>query len=106
MNDELFNKLKQIAENQGAPYKSVKLLNDTLIVVLDDGQIITKNGATKDDYNAVLESKTKIEIRNKISVEKYDEYYSTDSYEMGNQWSFHSSIFMKKTIKNRINKIN
>ena len=50
-------------------YKSVKLLNDTLIVVFKDGKILTKNDATKEDYQAVLDCKTTIEIKEKINVE-------------------------------------
>jgi predicted house-cleaning noncanonical NTP pyrophosphatase (MazG superfamily) len=103
MNDELFNKLKQIAENQGAPYKSIKLINDTLIVVLNDGQIITKNGATKEDYNAVLESKTKIEIKNKITVSDYD-IEKDESLDKTGFYTINANT--KKIIKSRINKIN
>ena len=103
MNDDLFNKLKQIAENQGSPYKNIKLIGDKLIVVLNDGQIITKNGATKEDYNAVLESKTKFEIKNKISVSDYDieknEFLDTTGF-------FTINSNTKKIIKSRINKIN
>ena len=69
MDDSLFNILKKVAENQGTPYKSVKLLNDTLIVVFKDGKILTKNDATKEDYQAVLDCKTTIEIKEKINVE-------------------------------------
>lgn len=103
MDDELFNKLKKIVENQGAPYKSIKLINDTLIIVLTDGQVITKNGATKEDYNAVLDSKTKIEIKNKISVSDYD----IEKVEFSDMTSSYTTNYnMKKTIKSRINKIN
>lgn len=99
MNNDLFNKLKQIAENQGSPYKSVKLINDTLIVVLNDGNIVKKYDATEQDYYNVLKSKTKIEIKNKISVENND-------IENQNYVSPITSYTMKKTIKSRINKIN
>lgn len=102
MNDELFNKLKQIAENQGAPHKSIKLINDTLIVVLNDGQVLTKNKATKEDYNNVLESKTKVEIKNKISVENSNIEKVAFSDMTG---TYTTNYNMKKIIKSRINKI-
>jgi hypothetical protein len=99
MNDELFNKLKQIAKNQGSPYKNIKLIGDKLIIVLSDGQIVTKDGATEEDYYAIVEAKTKTEIKNKIYVEnsgiENQTYVSSVSYPT-----------IKKVIKSRINKIN
>ena len=95
MDDDLHSLLRKIAQNQGSPYKSVKLINDTLIVVLNDGQIITKFGATKEDYNTVVECKTKTEIKNNI---KTDAYYELDKIVNNSE--------IKKTIKSRINKIN
>lgn len=42
------------------PYRNIKMVNDVLTVVLNDGDIITKVGATPADYqavkNAVVES--------------------------------------------------
>lgn len=95
MNDDLQSILRKIAENQGSPYKNVKLIGDTLVVVLSDGQIITKYEATEEDYNAVVEAKTKTEIKSKIKIEGYDELEKVLSKDK-----------MKKSIKNRINKIN
>ena len=40
----------------GKPYFSMKMVNDTLTVVLNDGAIITKPNACEDDYYAVLKS--------------------------------------------------
>ena len=37
----------------GKPYFSMKMVNDTLTVVLNDGAIITKPNACEDDYYAV-----------------------------------------------------
>lgn len=99
MNDDLHSKLRKIAENQGSPYKNVKLIGDTLVVVLSDGQIITKYEATEEDYNAIVNSKTKTEIKNKISVGDFD-------IENQNYVGSLASYTMKKAIKSRINKIN
>jgi hypothetical protein len=99
MNDDLHSILRKIAENQGSPYKNIKLIGDKLIVVLSDGQIVTKDGATEEDYYAVVEAKTKTEIKNKIYVENYD-------IENQTYVSSVASHTMKKVIKSRINKIN
>lgn len=100
---DIWEQLKQIAENQGSPYKSIKLIEDKLIVVLSDGQIITKDGATEEDYYTVLESKTKIEIKNKVAVGDSDIEKVEFSDMTGN---YTTNYNMKKTIKSRINKIN
>ena len=103
MNKELFSKLKQIAENQGCPYKSVKLINDTLIIVLNEGQILTKNNATKEDYNAIINAKSTIEIKSKLSVENHN----IEKVEFSDMTGIYTTNYnMKKTIKSRINKIN
>ena len=44
------------------PYFAIKLVNDTLTVVLADGTIFSKPGATEDDYFAVQKAKTIYEI--------------------------------------------
>jgi hypothetical protein len=44
------------------PYFSMKLVNDTLTVVLNDGAIITKPNACEDDYYAVTEAKSVEEV--------------------------------------------
>jgi hypothetical protein len=40
------------------PYLNVKLVNDSLTVVLNDGSILSKPNATKDDYLAAISAKT------------------------------------------------
>jgi len=45
------------------PYMSVKLTNDVLIVVLPDGNILTKPNASEEDFYAALNSKTETELR-------------------------------------------
>jgi len=47
---------------EGRPYFSMKLVNDTLTVVLNDGAIITKPNACEDDYYAVTEANSVEEI--------------------------------------------
>ena len=48
-------------------FTNVKLVNDTLIVVLTTGEILTKPEATEEDYYKVLDSKTHNDILNVIS---------------------------------------
>ena len=44
------------------PYLRIQLANDTLTVVLVDGTVVSKPGATEDDYYAVIEAKDAYEI--------------------------------------------
>ena len=44
------------------PYLRIQLANDTLTVVLVDGTVLSKPGATEDDYYAVIEAKDAYEI--------------------------------------------
>jgi hypothetical protein len=63
------NKLESLMEQEEAPkqeyvkpYINIKLVNDTLTVVLINGDIINKPGATEDDYHAVLNARNIHEI--------------------------------------------
>lgn len=44
------------------PYKTVKMVNDVITVVLNDGSILSKSGATADDYNDVRSALDEQEI--------------------------------------------
>jgi len=44
------------------PYFSLKLINDTLTVVLNDGSILNKPSATEEDYHAVVNARSVHEI--------------------------------------------
>jgi hypothetical protein len=65
-NELLEGELSRKAEEQHLriykPYKKLKLVNDVLIIVLNDGNILTKPGATKDDFNNARISKTEVEL--------------------------------------------
>lgn len=64
------NKLEKLMEEPATkeqkiyekPYFAIKLVNDTLTVVLADGTIITKPDATEDDYFAVQSARDLYEI--------------------------------------------
>ena len=59
-------KLEQLMQEEETPkvkpYLRVQIANDTLTVVLVDGTVLSKPGATEDDYYAVLEAKDVYEI--------------------------------------------
>jgi hypothetical protein len=65
------NKLESLMEQEEAPiqqsyekqYFSLKLINDTLTVVLNDGNILTKPGATEEHYYAVVDARSVHEIQ-------------------------------------------
>jgi hypothetical protein len=40
------------------PYLNIKMVNDTLTIVMNDGSIVTKSPATADDFNAARDCKT------------------------------------------------
>ena len=44
------------------PYKSVKMVNDVLTVVFNDGSVLTKTGATREDFEDVRNSIDESEV--------------------------------------------
>jgi len=46
------------------PYKSIKLVNDMLTIVLNDGSIISKPGATNDDFQYARKATTEDQLLN------------------------------------------
>ena len=54
-------------------YLNVKLVNDTLIIVLLDGEIINKAGATEEDFDAVLKARSMSEVMNIVTSAKVKE---------------------------------
>ena len=89
--------LKKIIDNQ-IVFKSAKLVNDTLIVVLNDGQILSKKGATQEDYNAVINSKSTVEIKNQINNDDGEED------DVNKEYNLVTISEMKKAINKRVGK--
>jgi hypothetical protein len=63
------NKLESLMEQEEAPreeyvkpYLNLRLVNDTLTIVLNDGSILSKPGATEEDYHAIINAKNVHEI--------------------------------------------
>jgi hypothetical protein len=55
---------------EGTVYKNLKLVNDTLTVVLNNGEILSKSEATEHDYYGVVNAKSFEDIINVISTPK------------------------------------
>jgi hypothetical protein len=55
---------------EGTLYKNLKLVNDTLTVVLNNGEILSKSEATEHDYYGVVNAKSFEDIINVISTPK------------------------------------
>jgi len=63
------NKLESIMEQEESPkedcvkhYMNLKLVNDTLTIVLNDGTILSKPGATEEDFYAISNAKSLHEV--------------------------------------------
>lgn len=63
------NKLESLMEKEESPnqeyvkpYINLKLVNDTLTIVLNDGSILSKPGATIEDYHAIINAQNIHEI--------------------------------------------
>jgi hypothetical protein len=54
----------------GKPYLNIKMVNDTLTIVMNDGNIITKSPATADDFNTARECKTETCLFDLVSTQE------------------------------------
>ena len=64
------SKLQELGEEEESikkPYLTIKLTNDVLIVVLHDGNILTKPNATEDDFYAALNSNSEENLKRILS---------------------------------------
>ena len=52
------------------PYKTVKMVNDVLTVVLNDGSILSKPGATAQDFTAARNATDEVEILNIVATQE------------------------------------
>ena len=71
--NELDNEEGQTAPSyhlSGKPYLNIKMVNDTLTIVMNDGNIITKSPATADDFNAARDCKTETCLINLVSSQE------------------------------------
>ncbi len=71
--NELDNEEGQVAPSyspSGKPYLNIKMVNDTLTVVMNDGNIITKSPATADDFNAARDCRTEACLFNLVSTQE------------------------------------
>ena len=52
------------------PYKNIKLVNDVLTIVLNDGSIITKSGATNDDFIYARGASSEIQLLSLVASQE------------------------------------
>ena len=52
------------------PYKTVKMVNDVLTVVLNDGSVLSKPGATSDDFIAARNATDEVDILNVVATQE------------------------------------
>lgn len=72
MSTSLDDILRKIVESQTV-FRSVKLVNSNLIVVLNNGMILTKFNATQEDYNKIVEAKSFIQIKEVVKGENEEQ---------------------------------
>jgi len=54
----------QVPSENEKPYLRIKLVNDVMTIVLHNGEILSKSGATEDDFNRASNTKTEAELYN------------------------------------------
>jgi hypothetical protein len=82
--NELDNEEGQVAPSyspSGKPYLNIKMVNDTLTIVMNDGNIITKSPATSDDFNAARDCKTEACLFNLVSSQEVKDQRKKDEAE-------------------------
>jgi len=82
--NELDNEEGQVAPSyhpSGKPYLNIKMVNDTLTIVMNDGNIITKSPATADDFNAARDCKTEACLFNLVSSQEVKDQRKKDEAE-------------------------
>jgi len=52
------------------PYKTVKMVNDVLTIVLNDGSVLSKPGATADDFIAARNATDEVDILNVVATQE------------------------------------
>ena len=70
--NELDNEEGQTAPSYpaGKPYLNIKMVNDTLTIVMNDGNIITKSPATSVDFNSARDCKTEACLFDLVSTQE------------------------------------
>jgi len=59
-----------IVNQLSKPYKNIKLVNDMLTIVLNDGSIISKPGATNDDFQCARKATTEEQLLNLVACQE------------------------------------
>jgi len=80
------------------PYKSVKLVNDVLTVILNDGSIVTKNNATELDFNRVRTASSEGAILSLVSSKEVAEEKVKQEAEFARMQSLQKGIAVLETL--------
>lgn len=63
------------------PYKKVTLVNDVLTIVFNDGSVLCRQGATKEDFAGVKFAKSEAEILNVVTQDEIEEFLDKEEDE-------------------------
>ena len=88
-----------IESNYVPPYINLKLIGDSLIIVLNDGTILNKPNASKDDFEAANKAKTVQEILNIISSEEIKQERAILEIEIKKVEKLHEGIELLKQLE-------
>jgi len=80
------------------PYKSIKLVNDVLTVILNDGSIVTKNNATELDFNRIRTASSEGAILSLVSSKEVAEEKVKQEAEFARMQSLQKGIAVLKTL--------
>lgn len=69
VSSKIENLMDEECDSDVKPYTKIKMVNDTLIIVLNSGDIISKSDATNDDYRKAVNAKTEEELHTIVSHE-------------------------------------
>ena len=69
VSSKIENLMDEESDSDVKPYTKIKMVNDTLIIVLNSGDIISKSDATNDDYRKAVNAKTEEELHTIVSHE-------------------------------------
>lgn len=93
------NLIRKHLEEKTKAYKSVKLVNNILTVVLIDGSVLTKNPATQEDFTNVREASSENEIMEIMFDKHLKEEKIKEQHEIEKVKAVLAGIDVLKTIK-------
>jgi len=80
------------------PYKSVRLVNDVLTVILHDGSVLHKMNSGIDQFNRMREAKTELDVAKIMGSEEYAEELKQHEKEVKKAESVYNGFELLKSI--------